>query len=316
MWRAALKGAGLFVIGRFPGGAHLYREATRNWMGTQATHVDKLSRVWPGYVSVWESCCGLRLDGLDVWVHEGGWTPYPFLVNFLLTGKAGTVTNGNGRMLDRYLSRAVNGALSTTFPANLVSNQRCLQVEPLRWYNHTAEAIGAINGTLHESVKPSSLPLASDCMDLCHSGGSLEHYRPNVLRGFLSECYRILKPGGIASHVFDHRDHLHHADQRWPFLAHLAFPSPLYSLFCGHALSYHNRLLPTEVIRMFEEVGFERIAVRRMILPDRRYVEGEAAMSGTPGISRRLLRGRYRGASDIDLRTAAAHYLFRKPAVS
>lgn len=77
-------------------------------------------------------------------------------------------------------------------------------------------------------------------------------------------------------------------------------------------LSYHNRLLPAQVSRLFEQVGFERVAVRRMILPDRRYVEGEDAMAGRPGLSRRFLAPRFRDASDLDLRTAAAHYLYRK----
>ena len=66
MLRAALKGGGLFVMGRVPGGPHLYRELTRNWMGTQATHVDKLQRVWPAYAEVWRTECGLELEGLDV----------------------------------------------------------------------------------------------------------------------------------------------------------------------------------------------------------------------------------------------------------
>jgi hypothetical protein len=50
-----------------------------------------------------------------------------------------------------------------------------------------------------------------------------------------------------------------------------------------------------------------------VILPDRRYVEEREIMAGQPGIPRRLLAPRFREASDADLRTAAAHYLFRKP---
>lgn len=64
---------------------------------------------------------------------------------------------------------------------------------------------------------------------------------------------------------------------------------------------------------LFEEAGFEPIAVRRMIYPDRRYVEGEEALEGRPGVERSRLKGRFQNASDSDLRTAAAHYLYRKP---
>jgi SAM-dependent methyltransferase len=313
MWRAVLKGAALFGFGRCPGGARFYRRLTREWMGTQATHVEKLCRVWPGYVEVWRERCGLKPEGLDVWVHEGGWTPFAPLVNYLLTGQGGTLTNSEGRLLDCYLSRAVNGALATALPADLVPEERRRRLETLRWETSAQAAVAAIGGTVLEEVNPARLPLPSASVDLCHSGGALEHYPPKELAAFLVECFRVLRPGGIASHVFDHRDHLHHADRRLPFLAHLALPDLAYAALCGHPLLYHNRLLPDQVARLCESAGFERIAVRRMILPDRRYVEGDAALAGCPGVPRGLLAPRFRAASDQDLRTAAGHYLYRKP---
>src|SRR5215218_702144 len=136
MIRAAAKGAMLGAFGRVPGGARFYRRLTREWMGTQGTHVDKLRRVWPGYLEVWRSRCGVELEGLDVWVHEGGWTPFAPLVNYLLTGKGGVLTNSEGRVLDRYLARAVNGALSAGLPAELIPRERRRQVEALRWCEH------------------------------------------------------------------------------------------------------------------------------------------------------------------------------------
>jgi SAM-dependent methyltransferase len=313
MIRAAAKGAMLFGFGRTPGGAHFYRRLTREWRGTQGTHVDKLRRVWPGYLEVWRSRCGLEFEGLDVWVHEGGWTPFAPLVNYLLTGKGGALTNREGQMLDRYLARAVNGTLATELPEALVPAERRRRVEALRWEARAAEAIAMVGGSVREGVRPDKIPLATASVDLCHSGGALEHYRPEELSAFLVECCRVLRPGGIASHVFDHRDHLYHADKQWPFLAHLALPEPLYAALSGHPLGYHNRLSPTQVMALFEAAGFERVAVRRMILPDRRYVEGDEALTGRPGLSRRLLARGFRKLSEADLYTAAAHYLYRKP---
>lgn len=55
MLRALAKGALLTAFGRLPGGPRFYRTLTRDVMATQATHVDKLKRVWPGYVEVWQS---------------------------------------------------------------------------------------------------------------------------------------------------------------------------------------------------------------------------------------------------------------------
>jgi SAM-dependent methyltransferase len=314
--RAAVKAAGLLALGRLPGGPTLYRELTRNVWGTQATHVDKLQRVWPIYVQVWQQRCGLRLEGLRVWVHEAGWTPFPALVSYLLTGSGGVLTNtaGGGRLLDRYLARAVNGALATELPAELVPAERRLRVEALRWHASAREAVAGLDARLVEGCGAGAIPLEAASVDLVHSGGALEHYPADRLRAFLDECQRILRPGGVASHVFDHRDHLHHADRSWPFLGHLALPEPLYRALFGHPLGYHNRLSPTEVMAIFDEAGFQRVAVRRLVLPHHRYADREAELADArPGLGRPLLARRHRAISAVDLRTAAAHYLYSKP---
>ncbi len=314
MWRAMAKGAAFAVVGNIPGGAHAYRVLTRELAGTQATHVDKLARVWPGYISVWRERCGLALERADVWVHEGGYTPFASLMTFLLTGRGGTVTNVEARVNDRYLSRAVDGVLGARVPVMPEHASRRLRIAACRWSPSAREALASIGATLHEHVTlDRPLPLPSDAFDLCHSGGALEHYRPDALRVFLAECYRSLRPGGLASHVFDHRDHLHHADPALPFLAHLALPDAAYEVLCGHALGYHSRLSPTEVQAMFSEAGFERVAVRRMTLPAGKYVEDAEVLAGRPGLARARLAAPFRGIAEIDLRTAAAHYVYRKP---
>lgn len=58
-----------------------------------------------------------------------------------------------------------------------------------------------------------------------------------------------------------------------------------------------------------------------MVLPSRDYVECDdgdlgdmVADEAEPGIERHRLARRFRGTTDADLRTAAAHYLYHKPA--
>jgi SAM-dependent methyltransferase len=312
MWRALTKGAAMAAFGHAPGGSSLYRRLTREIGGTQASHVDKLARVLPTYCRFWTERCGVRLERARVWMHEGGWTPYPLLAAYLLTGSGGVVTNGSGRVLPRYLVPAVNGALATAWSESAVPADRRRAVEALRWAPTVNDVIAATGGTLHAGVDPTRPPLADASVDLVHSGGALEHLRPAELRQFLAASRRILAPGAIASHVFDHRDHLHHADHRWPFLAHLALSEPAYGLTVGHALGYHNRLTPTEVTVLLRATGYELIALRRLILPDHRWVDDDAeAMRGAPGLPRSLLSRRFRDISELDLRTAAAHYLCR-----
>ena len=183
-------------------------------------------------------------------------------------------------------------------------------LEGLRWVSSADDAVAMLGTTLHESPRV----LASGSIGLCHSGGALEHEPVASLRTFLAEQARVLAPGGLASHVFDHRDHLHHADRTLPFLAHLAWPELAYRPLFAHPLGFHSRLTPTEVQALFAEAGLERIAVRRLIYDNgRRWVDADDdALAGTVGLPRRLLAHRFRDISDPDLRTAAAHYLYRK----
>ena len=137
-----------------------------------------------------------------------------------------------------------------------------------------------------------------------------------MLAGFLRESFRVLRPGGVASHVYDHRDHLRHVDPRWPFLLHMALPDRVYRAAFGHPLLFHNRLAPAEVMSLFEAAGFERIAVRRFVLPDKRYVDADAVSAGEAGVPAWLQSGRLGRLSVEDRHTAAIHYLYRKPARS
>jgi hypothetical protein len=50
-----------------------------------------------------------------------------------------------------------------------------------------------------------------------------------------------------------------------------------------------------------------------LVLPEKQYVEGDAALKGRPGLPRALLTSRFRDLDERDLHTAAAHYLYRKP---
>src|SRR5436190_23281023 len=137
-------------------------------MGTQATHVDKLARVWPGYVRLWQEC-GVTLEGAGMWVHEGGWTPYPFVAGHLLTGTGVTVTNSEGRVLDRHCAGAISGALATAFPAGTVPDQRRRALQALRWAEHAADIVAATGGVLLQPSDPARLPLPASSLDLCHS---------------------------------------------------------------------------------------------------------------------------------------------------
>jgi hypothetical protein len=96
----------------------------------------------------------------------------------------------------------------------------------------------------------------------------------------------------------------------------MALPDDLYRVLFGHRLMFHNRLAPAEVMALFDAMGFERIAVRRFVLPDKRYVDSNAAQAGEAGVPGWMETGRLARLSLEDRHTAAIHYLYRRPARS
>lgn len=314
MIRALAKGAVQAGFGWAPGGARAYRWLTRSQLGTFASHVDKLARVWPGYVRLWRAH-GVTLPGARLLVVDGGETPFVPMASYLVTGGGGVVVNRHGGMLARYLDHARAGVLAAAWPDDVAPLARRKVVEGLRWLPTVDATLAALGATVHTDVE-TALPLPTATVDLCHSGGALEHHPPAELDRLLAELRRVVRPGGLVSHVVDHRDHLHHGDHALPFLAHLALPDLPYRVLSGHPVGYHNRLSPTEVHARMVAAGLTPVALRRLVYVDgeRRWVDDEAAaMAGAPGLAPRWLARRFRDVSPADLRTAAAHYLFRRP---
>jgi SAM-dependent methyltransferase len=303
----------LFTAAHVPGGARAYHALTRGLLGSQGRVLRKLQRVWPGYVGVWRDRCELPLAGRTVWIHEPGPVSFAPLAAYLLTGQGGLVTATADPPSDRYAAASVRAVLEAGFTVDDAGAPARRQTLA-RLLRSTAPDLLRATGTRAAlDCDPARLPLADASADLCHSGGVLEHYRPDTLAAFLRQSFRVLRPGGIASHVYDHRDHLRHVDPSWPFLAHMALPDAVHRALCGHRLLFHNRLAPGDVLALFEAAGFERIAVRRFVLPDKRYVDSDAAEAGEAGVPAWLQTGRLGRLSTEDRHTAAIHYLFRKP---
>lgn len=313
MIKALAKATMLVTCDLVPGGGSVYRTATRGWAKSQTGHIRQMARTWPEFVRVWTDRAGVRLDGADIWVHEGGYTPFPFFLNFLLTGKAGCVTNRLGRLLPGYYSAALRTALGEDLKDLPISATHRDQLREASRGHSMSETLKAIRADLVEECEPARVPLREQCADLVHSAGVLEHYGVEEVDKFAHECFRVLRPGGVASHVIDLRDHLWFADRKLPFLNHLRFKDSSYEMLFGRGLTYHNRLLAPDYTRLFHNAGFRTVVLRRLVLPHGRYVEDEhEAMAGEPGIDRKRLAPRFGEISDVDLRTAAIHIVLRR----
>jgi SAM-dependent methyltransferase len=89
-------------------------------------------------------------------------------------------------------------------------------------------------------------------VDLIFSQAVVEHLRKHEFESILKELRRILKPGGVSTHVIDFKDHLQAS------LHNLRFSDAFWeSDFISSSGFYTNRLRSGEVIGMFRAAGFE-----------------------------------------------------------
>lgn len=94
--------------------------------------------------------------------------------------------------------------------------------------------------------------IPSQSIDLVFSQAVLEHVRKNEFLATQVECARIMKPDGVASHRVDLRDHLGGA------LNNLRFRESVWeSAFFVRSGFYTNRIQMAEMLRLFEQAGFE-----------------------------------------------------------
>ena len=235
-----------------------------------------------------------------------------FLAGYLLTGRGPVVTNGEAELADQYVEKSVTAALSIELSDR--EEVRARQEQLKQWAEKKRSALQWVDQLDAEYIDKHGGAPTGDC-DLVHSGGVLEHYSREELGEFFRTVSNVLNPGGISSHIFDHRDHLYHADKQMLFLNHLRFSEPAYRFLFGHKLCFHNRLSSDEVRELFASTGLEEIGVRRHILPEAIYVETdeEATADGLLGIPREKIHRQFQDKmSEADLHTAAAHYLFRQ----
>jgi SAM-dependent methyltransferase len=133
---------------------------------------------------------------------------------------------------------------------------------------------------------------------LVFSGGSLEHYAPAQLEAEVVRMGRALRPGGIMSHVVDHRDHRWHSDKMISPLEHLTMEEEPFLRRFGNPLEYHNRWLCSQYVDLFTRHGFQVEAH-----PIRLYE------SGFIPLDRSRLATPFRDASEEDLSSLVTRFV-------
>ncbi|MCX7155360.1 MAG: class I SAM-dependent methyltransferase [Rhodocyclales bacterium] len=137
--------------------------------------------------------------------------------------------------------------------------------------------------------------LEDESFDLIFSHAVFEHIRRAEFEEMMQQCYRLVKPNGVMSHVIDFKDHLGGG------LNNMRFASELWerSWFAARSGFYTNRLRLSEIVGICERVGF-RVEVQSTS----RWAE--------PPIGRMLLASEFRCLSDDDLCVSGAHLIMRR----
>lgn len=116
------------------------------------------------------------------------------------------------------------------------------------------------NGLYLTSGLESLQKLPDRSFDFIWSHTVLQHVERTDLPATIAEMRRVIRPDGIASHVIDFRDMLTGSAN------HLAMPGWLWRRgFLRPGGVYTNRVLRSEMLRMFQKAGFEPQVVEQSL---------------------------------------------------
>lgn len=158
------------------------------------------------------------------------------------------------------------------------------------------DLLRACNTSFLEHGLASLRQVPAESCDFIFSEAVLEHVPLGEFDAVMGELHRILKPGGVATHRVDFRDHLGGGWNNLRFSAGL-WEAPWFAQRSGF---YTNRLRLSAMTERLQGAGFAVEVPQRLSWP-------------APPIARDLLKGEFQYLSEEDLMTDQAHILARKP---
>lgn len=103
-----------------------------------------------------------------------------------------------------------------------------------------------------------STGLPANSVDCITSTNTLEHIPQADIASILTECQRILKPGGVMSFRVDYQDHYSYFDRSIGVYNFLQFDSRQWRPW-NPDLHYQNRLRHCQYLDMYNHAGFEMV---------------------------------------------------------
>jgi SAM-dependent methyltransferase len=287
-----------------PGGSRRYRWLTVRVLGTNAGMARKWFRVLPSRLELLQQAFGPRARAQRLWCFDSGATIAAGLAMAVASDAPGLLTDRADRLADRYCAvcrRVLEEKGPELAALSAAPPDRVAEVLAATEGRDARAALGALNlsySASHAAAEDAEWRGAAGCI---FSGGTLEHYRPEELEAEVARMGQALRPGGVMSHVVDHRDHRWHADKRLSPLAHLTIGEEAFGRRFGNPLEYHNRWLRSDYLALFSRLGFSPEA-RDVITytPD------------LPPLDHRTLAAPFADRDETDLRSLVTHFVVRR----
>jgi SAM-dependent methyltransferase len=284
-------------------GADLYEWLTANVLGTQSGMSRKWCYWFREHVVLCRRFGRANFPGSRIWLFQPGWSLAPVFMSKIATGQGPLITEDRRRLAARYLPIAIDEVTKVAIELcslSRIDSGRADLLQQLREVSSADAALRLSNaeywvGGLHELEE-----LPSGSIDICMSMGRLEHFNPSDLDFLFKQMRRVLVPGGLGSHIVDHRDHYWHYDKSIHCFHHLTFSDMKWEVLCKGRKSYRNRLLEPDYVRKFEQGGFKVLAA----VHDLHRKDAE-------GVDPKSLWGPYADLTPNDLQAAVSHLVVR-----
>lgn len=301
-WRLKHLSMAPFAFSRYT--EDLYERLTAVHLGTQ----EGMSRKWcywfREHIVLSRRYGKVGFSGKRIWLFEPGWSLAPVILSRLITADEILVTEDFPRLADRYVPAALaeTGKIAPSIMRSVAAPAAgSSSLNELRGETSADRILDLCRARYFVGgIKDLDL-IESGSTDACFSMGRLEHFDRDGLSRLLAQMHRILSPGGIASHIVDHRDHFWHFDKSIHCFHHLTFSDKQWNALSRGRHVYRNRLLEGDYLRLFQDSGFEVLAA----IHDLHRRDAEGVDPGT-------LWGRFAELGSEDLEGAVTHFVVRR----
>lgn len=300
-WR--LKQLWMYPFMRTQKGADLYEWLTAIGLGTQRGMSRKWCYWFREHVVICRRFGRTRFPGSRIWLFQPGWSLAPALIAKMATGRGPLITEDRSRLAKRYLPIAVEEVAKVADQLRASAKAggvECNLLDRARLANTPNDALTLCDAEYRVANLRKLESIPSSSADVCFSMGRLEHFSPSDLESLFQQMHRILVPGGLGSHIVDHRDHYWHYDKSIHCFHHLTFSDERWEALCKGRKSYRNRLMEPDYVERFERNGFEVLAAIH-----------DLHRSDAEGVDPRTFWGRYASLTQDDLHAAVSHFVVR-----